>query len=88
MPESASNLRKGRFVETSVAGEIVRAFVPPPLPPEPQIDVLTLLERLSLAERALGRLDGMTMLLPRQELFHCKRPVRTTADAVDVRLRT
>ncbi len=52
-----------------MAGEIVRAFVPPPLPPEPSIDVLDLLERLSLAERALGRLDGITMLLPRQELF-------------------
>ena len=69
MSESASNLRLGRFVETPVAGEIVRAFVPPPLPPEPPINVLALLERLSLAERALGRLDGITMLLPRQELF-------------------
>ena len=69
MSESASNLRLGRFIETPVAGEIVRAFVPPPLPPQPPIDVLVLLERLSLAERALGRLDGITMLLPRQELF-------------------
>ncbi|WP_426734941.1 Fic family protein [Myxococcus faecalis] len=47
----------------------MRAFVPPPLPPRPAIDVLGLLERLSLAERALGRLDGITVLLPRQELF-------------------
>lgn len=47
----------------------MRALVPPPLPPRPAIDVLGLLERLSLAERALGRLDGVTMLLPRQELF-------------------
>lgn len=54
---------------TSIAGESVRAFVPPPLPPEPSIDVLSLLEGLSEAERALGRLDGITMLLPRQELF-------------------
>lgn len=61
--------RLGRFVETVAAGETVRAFVPPPLPPDPGIDVLALLERLSLAERALGRLDGITMLLPRQELF-------------------
>jgi len=61
--------RLGRFVETSVAGETVRAFVPPPLPPDPPVDVLALLDRLSLAERALGRLDGITMLLPRQELF-------------------
>jgi Fic family protein len=59
----------GRFVETTAAGERVRSFVPPPLPPAPPIDVLGLLNRLSLAERALGRLDGITMLLPRQELF-------------------
>jgi Fic family protein len=65
----STNLRLGRFVEIPVAGETVRAFVPPPLPPQPPIDVLPLLERLSLAERALGRLDGVTMLLPRQELF-------------------
>lgn len=64
-----SNQRLGRFIETPVAGEIVRAFVPPPLPPDPPIDILGLLDRLSLAERALGRLDGITMLLPRKELF-------------------
>ncbi|MBY5461805.1 Fic family protein, partial [Rhizobium leguminosarum] len=69
MSDSELNQRSGRFVETAVAGETVRAFVPPPLPPMPAIDVLSLLERLSLAERALGRLDGITMLLPRQELF-------------------
>lgn len=65
----SSNPRLGRLVETPVAGEIVRAFVPPPLPPDPPIDILSLLEPLSLAERALGRLDGITVLLPRQELF-------------------
>ena len=69
MVDPEPNLRLGRFVETPVAGEVVRAFVPPPLPPAPPIDVLGLLDRLSLAERALGRLDGITMLLPRQELF-------------------
>lgn len=69
MAEIEPNQRLGRFVETPVAGEMVRAFVPPPLPPAPPIDVLALLDRLSLAERALGRLDGITMLLPRQELF-------------------
>ena len=65
----STNARLGRFVETPVAGEVVRAFVPPSLPPAPPIDVLSLLDRLSVAERALGRLDGITMLLPRQELF-------------------
>ncbi|HRX40353.1 MAG TPA: Fic family protein [Parvularculaceae bacterium] len=69
MADSNPISRLGRYVETAVGGENVRAFVPPQLPPHPQIDVLSLLERLSLAERALGRLDGITMLLPRQELF-------------------
>ena len=69
MSASDANKRLGHFIETPVAGETVRAFVPPPLPPVPTIDVLALLDRLSLAERALGRLDGITMLLPRQELF-------------------
>jgi Fic family protein len=36
---------------------------------ETPIDILALLDRLSVAERALGRLDGITELLPRQELF-------------------
>ena len=61
--------RLGRSVETHVAGEVVRAFVPPSLPPDPAINILGLLPRLSAAERALGRLDGITMLLPKQELF-------------------
>ncbi|TGN68764.1 Fic family protein [Paracoccus liaowanqingii] len=69
MIDHTSIQRRGRYVQTPVAGEMVRAFVPPPLPPEPKIDVLQMLEKLSLAERALGRLDGITMLLPRQELF-------------------
>ena len=61
--------RRGRYVETAAGGEIVRAFVPPPLPPNPPIDILSFLPKLSAAERALGRLDGITVLLPRQELF-------------------
>src|SRR5262249_12920832 len=64
-----TNSRLGRFLETSIAGETVRAFVPPPLPPDPPVDIMSLLPKLSLAERALGRLDGITVLLPRQELF-------------------
>jgi len=44
-------------------------FVPPVLPPDPSIDILSLLPHLSAAERALARLDGITVLLPRQELF-------------------
>lgn len=68
-PRPQPSRRLGRFVETAAGGEVVRAFVPPPLPPVPALDLGTLLPKLVAAERALGRLDGITVLLPRQELF-------------------
>jgi Fic family protein len=61
--------RLGRFKETTYEKERVRAFVPPPLPSTPPIDVLPLLSRLSAADRALGRLDGITVLVPDKALF-------------------
>lgn len=66
-PSPASRL--GRYVESSVAGETVRAFVPPPLPPRPALDLLPLMGRLSEADRAIGRLDGITALVPDTSLF-------------------
>ena len=55
----------GRFVETPIDGETVRAYVPPPLSPEIAAalgtDTYDLLEQ---ANRALGRLDGVSQLLP------------------------
>ncbi len=70
MPElTQESTRLGRYIETIAGGETVRAFVPAPLPPNPPIDLLPLLEKLSAAERALGRLDGITVLLPSHELF-------------------
>ena len=59
----------GRYVDTVAGGETVRAFVPAPLPPDPSIEALGLLTKLNDAQRALGRLDGVTLLLPSQELF-------------------
>jgi Fic family protein len=67
--ETDLSARLGRYVETSVAGERVRAFVPPPLPPTPPIDTQSLLDKLSVADRALGRLDGIATLLPDKALF-------------------
>ncbi len=61
--------RLGAYVETNAGGERVRAYVPTPLPPEPPIQIECLLERLSAADRALGRLDGITTLLPDKALF-------------------
>ena len=61
--------RLGRFIQTSFGGENVRAFVPPALPPNPPIKIESLLNKLSRADRAVGRLDGITMLLPDHTLF-------------------
>ena len=56
-------LRLGRYVTTTVAGEPVKAFVPPPLPPA-DLDLSGLHQHLDRANQALGRLDGLTVLLP------------------------
>jgi len=57
---SASN-RLGRFIQTSFGGENVRGFGPPALPADPPIQIETLLSKLSKADRAMGRLDGMSI---------------------------
>lgn len=56
-------------METVTGGEKVRAFVPPPLPPEPPVDLRPLLPLLGRADRALGRLDGLAQLLPGPHIF-------------------
>jgi len=60
----------GIYRTTTTAGEKVRGFVPAPLPPEPSL----LLDpprqkRLEQATVALGRLDGISVLLPDPHLF-------------------
>jgi len=47
----------------------VRAFVPPTLPPDPPLDLSGLDQHLDRANQALGRLDGLTTLLPDTRLF-------------------
>ncbi len=63
------SLRLGSYVSTTTAGETVRAFVPPPLPPDPSLDLSGLYQHLDRANQALGRLDGLTTLLPDTRLF-------------------
>src|SRR5581483_9486450 len=58
--DDLTNPRLGRIVKSHVGAELVRAFVPPSLPPNPPIDVLALLDRLSAAERELGVFIGTT----------------------------
>lgn len=61
--------RLGRYETTAVGGETVRAFVPPPLPPVPPVDLTGLQLPLERAQMALGRLDGMASILPDTGLF-------------------
>jgi len=61
--------KPGTFVTTSVGGESVRAFVPSPLPPDPPVRFEGLYGLLEDANRALGRLDGVTSILPDTPLF-------------------
>ena len=62
--------RSGTYLTSTTTGEEVRAFVPDPLPPDPEIQLtredFELMER---ANRALGRLDGVTTILPDTEIF-------------------
>lgn len=63
---NGSNRRSGRLVP--IDGQ--EAFVPEPLPPSPPLSLGPDLQvLLSRADRALGRLDGCTEMLPDAELF-------------------
>lgn len=47
-----------------------KSFVPKKLPPDPMVNMdLEMLKLLSDADRKLGRLDGITQILPNPELF-------------------
>ena len=60
-------MRAGKYVK-QVEG--YRAFIPAPLPPQPPIVMDAELTRLlSEADHALGRLDGVTSILPNPDLF-------------------
>lgn len=60
----------GHYEVTSAGGERVRAFVPAALPPEPPLALEgPLQQNLEDASLALGRLDGVSALLPDKALF-------------------
>lgn len=61
---------QGYYLTQRVPGESFKAFVPKPLPPDPPLELDTNLhDLLEKANRALGRLDGVAMLLPDISLF-------------------
>ena len=60
----------GRYEASSTAGEVVRSFVPAPLPPRPPLDLKGSTQQwLDRALVACGRLDGIAGLLPDPDLF-------------------
>ena len=60
----------GHYLPISSTGEKARAFVPAPLPPKPPLTLTGPLETLlDSASVALGRLDGLSLLLPDPRLF-------------------
>jgi Fic family protein len=63
------NNRLGSYITCSVVGENYQAFLPPPLPPSPPIDLLPLQKLLVRASQALGRLDGVSDVLPDSNLL-------------------
>ncbi len=67
--EEHLNQRLGRYVTQEGGGEVVRAFVPPPLPPDPPVRLDGLQLLLEQANQSLGRLDGLASVLPDLSLF-------------------
>ena len=59
--------RSGKVVRTATGYE---TFIPNPLPPVPEIKIDNEMQfLLSAADRKLGRLDGITRVLPNPDLF-------------------
>ncbi len=62
--------RAGSLILCSTSTEPFQAFIPHPLPPNPPLQLdENHQELIEKANRALGRLDGVTMLLPDTSLF-------------------
>jgi Fic family protein len=67
MAPTDSPARAGRYQQQPTG---YRAFIPAPLPPDPPLAIDGELQGLlSLADRALGRLDGAVLTLPNPDLF-------------------
>ena len=62
--DTQEGTRLGSYIKTSLAGETYQAFLPPPLPPVPPLDLIPLQKLLVRAGEAIGRLDGVSDVIP------------------------
>jgi Fic family protein len=61
--------RLGSYIKTTVAGEAYQAFLPPSLPPAPPLNLVPLQKLLVRASQAIGRLEGVSDVLPDSNLL-------------------
>lgn len=66
---AAYSERVGEYIRSSVTGEVYSAYVPKPLPPTPSIEMEKIYPLLDQANIALGRLDGLSIILPDLSLY-------------------
>jgi cell filamentation protein, protein adenylyltransferase len=65
-----NSVRAGRWIKQQQGPEPFASFIPAPLPPEPPLRYDEELQNLEeRANRALGRLDGVSMILPDPHIF-------------------
>ena len=62
--------RLGTYKNCSIGGNLpYRAFIPPPLPPSPQVVLDKFYPLIDKANAAIGRLDGISSILPDTAIF-------------------
>jgi len=66
--KSWSRIGSEAFI-SSVGEERGKAYLPPPLPPDPRVNMEMLTAKLEKAHLFMGRLDGMTAILPDIPIF-------------------
>lgn len=63
------NTRIGTYLNCNVVGESYKAYLPPSLPPVPAVELSALYDLVSRAARSLGKLDGVSGILPNSNLL-------------------
>jgi len=59
----------GSYINNSISGELVKAYMPDTLPPHPPLGMTELYSLLGQANLAIGRLDGISINVPDISLF-------------------